>query len=348
MSASYSNDLASRSPSSWYPFSGTLPTWSTTSTGTSGGSNNSSSGSSSQSSNAPPNYSELLNPAYVNGVPTVNPAQGQIPQIDVNSILAAATGVNGQQPTGGSFAGSNGGMSMPNGQPNYHNMLATPSGLSMGAAGGSGAGVSGAMGGTPSQPTGSSLSQIATNAVTQALMPQFQQQQGALTAQLANAGIVGGPSGAASSALSGQQQQTLQAAIQPLIQQYASLGLQGALANQGAALQGSQFNAQQQNALNEYNASNLINTSLANAGSYNNMAQYLAGLQNNDWLAQLQAQTGLQEATAGGTAQAFQPIYTNPSPTNLSGLGSFASQPNTSATPSTPPSTSAAYYDGFS
>lgn len=174
------------------------------------------------------------------------------------------------------------------------------------------------------------LSDNATQAIESGLAPQFAQQQGALTAALANAGIVGGTAPAAASALGTQQQQTLQAAIQPLIAQYAGMGLQGALANQGA---------QQQ--VGEFNIGNLIQNAMSNSGTYNQMAQYLAGLQNNDWLAQLQAETGLSQGAAGAQTGAFEPVYTQPQPINFN-AGSFAPMPNVPSPTTGLPSSGAA------
>lgn len=235
--------------------------------------------------------------------------------------------------------------------------------------------------------------QAAIQAAQAYLMPQFQQQDNALTEALANAGIVGGTTGKALGDLGSQQQTTLANQIQPFIQQEQSLhqsatttdnansiqtsianqmadlqsqgmdqatalqtattnaanslqaqgynaqmayqiasqnaqaSQQAQQANQAAALQGGEFNASNLNAGQQFNISNLLNTANTDNNSYNQFLQYLAGLQNSDWMSQLGATANTATAGLGATTNAFQPVYSQPSPTNVGGLASaFAPQ----------------------
>ena len=165
------------------------------------------------------------------------------------------------------------------------------------------------------------------------LQPQFQQQNQALTANLANAGIVGGTTAQAVGQLGQQQQTTLQNDIQPFLQAGAlanqSTNLAGQQSNQSAALQGGEYNATQQNQQQQFNIQNLLQTGQIDAATANQMMQYVMGLQNQDWLAQLGAQTNLATTAEGATTSAFNPVYQQPSGTNLSGLGSAFASNNT-------------------
>jgi len=179
------------------------------------------------------------------------------------------------------------------------------------------------------------------------LQPQFQQQDAALTANLANAGIVGGTAPQAQAQLGQQQQTTLQNDIQPFLQAGAlanqSTNLQGQLANQSNAfnvatanqganlnaqqfnvntgLQGSEYNATAQNQAQQFNIQNLLQTGQIDAATANQMMQYVMGMQNQDWLAQLGAQTNLATTAEGGQNAAFNPTYQQPPQINLGGFG---------------------------
>jgi hypothetical protein len=195
------------------------------------------------------------------------------------------------------------------------------------------------------------------------LNPQFQQQDQALTAQLANAGIVGGTSAQAQAQLGQQQQTTLQNDIQPFLQQGAlanqstnlaaqqsnqGAGLTASQANQNASLTGGEFNANAQNQNAQFNIQNLLNTGQIDAATANQMTQYVMGLQNQDWLAQLGAQTNLATTAEGATTSAFNPVYSQPSSTNASGLGSLASAFTSNNTGVTQPTNSTPYGTGSS
>lgn len=164
-------------------------------------------------------------------------------------------------------------------------------------------------------------------------LPQFQQQDAALQAALANAGIVGGTTGQGINQLGSQQQTQLNAQVQPLIQSEQQLEQQGLTtdannnqaaqtANQGATIAGSEFNATTNNQAQQFNIQNLLQTGQIDAATANAMSTYLMGLQNSDWQAQLGAQTTTANNGAGITSGAFQPVYQQPSGTNLSGVGS--------------------------
>ena len=181
------------------------------------------------------------------------------------------------------------------------------------------------------------------------LQPQFQQQQSALTANLANAGIVGGTAPQAAAQLGQQQQTTLQNDIQPFLQagalanqstnlagqqsnqnnafnvgvanQGANLSAQNA--NQNAALQGGEFNSTAQNQAQQFNIQNLLQTGQIDAATANNMMQFIMGTQNQDWLAQLGAQTSTTTNSQNNQTAAYQPVYQQPA--TSSGTGALTS-----------------------
>lgn len=192
------------------------------------------------------------------------------------------------------------------------------------------------------------------NATLQSLMPIFGQQQNGLQDALANAGIVGGSTAGAMNDLARNQTQQATAAIAPLMQNAQSMQLQQALANAGntqqagefnvgnllnsqgqsaqqlleqalanqqAGLQGGEFNAGSLNNANQFNIANALNAGEYDTGTFNQMLSQMLGYQNSDWLAQLQAQLGMNEGAAGGQTGAFQPIFTQPSSPNFMGLG---------------------------
>lgn len=121
-----------------------------------------------------------------------------------------------------------------------------------------------------------------------------------------------------------------------LASQNAQLSQQAQLANQSTALQGGEFNASNQNAGQQFNISNLLNTANTDTNSYNQFLQYLAGLQNQDWMSQLGATTSAATAGLGATTNAFQPVYSQPSATNVGGLASAFAPQGGGAAASTP------------
>jgi hypothetical protein len=171
--------------------------------------------------------------------------------------------------------------------------------------------------------------QTATSELNSAAGVQDQQQNQNLMAMLAAQGISPGSSAAQAAAQNlGNQQVSALAPSLVSAQQYgAGLSEQSGLANQGALNSTNQFNASSQNSAGQFNAgsqntANLANQSALNsAGQYNasannsmtdqNLQNYLqaqqfdasaanssgsqqSAQQNTDWLAQLQAQLGLQ------------------------------------------------------
>jgi len=144
-----------------------------------------------------------------------------------------------------------------------------------------------------------------TQQILKSLAPQFAQQNHGLTEALANAGIVGGSTGGAMAQLGLQQQSQAQGDIQPLI-------MQALQANQGTALNAGEFNAGQQNQVQQFDIGNMIRAAMGNSQDYNQMAQMYGGMQNQDWLSQLGAATNLSTAGAGAQASSFNPIYQPP------------------------------------
>jgi len=191
------------------------------------------------------------------------------------------------------------------------------------------------------------------------MQPQFQQQQQALTNNLANAGIVGGSTGGAVTDLGNQQTQQLAGALAPYEQTAQQMLLGANEYNSGVLNNTSQFNAGANNANSQFNANTLNNNSQFNAGNilnanntnanilnqnsqYNttnslNAGQYdagtantilgqLLGYQNQDYLQNLNNQLSLAQDQQSGQTGAFQPIYQQASAPNFSGLaGAFGS-----------------------
>lgn len=193
----------------------------------------------------------------------------------------------------------------------------------------------------------------ATNELTQAAQGQDGTQNTALSQLLAAQGISPGSSAAqaAMQNLAVQQGNALDPSLAAVQQYAAGLGQQTALANQSALNSAGQFNAGAADTAGQYNAGSLNSAGQFNAGATNtagsqnasaanqmtlqNLADLLqsgefnageatsanqnqASLANNDWLAQLQAELGLQSqglSTAGGLAgqQAGQVVPTSPS-----------------------------------
>lgn len=184
------------------------------------------------------------------------------------------------------------------------------------------------------------------------LAPQFKQQNLGLTESLANAGIVGGSTGGAVTQQGLQQQAEAAGQIQPMILS----ALQGnQQATQGAsrdnasnALNAGEYNAGAENANSQFDVSNQIKNAMFDASQGTQAGATLAGFQNQDWLAQLQAQSNLSGARAGGVAGAYQPVYQQPAQTNYGGLASaFAPTPTASSgTPFVTPNFGAAGQGG--
>lgn len=152
-----------------------------------------------------------------------------------------------------------------------------------------------------------------TGAVTSAMMPQFKQQDQALRGSLADAGIVGGSTTGAVGALGNQQQTQLAGQISPMIQQI----MQG---NQATALNAGEFNANAANNMGQFDVNTLLNAGQFDASAANQFQSQGMQYQNQDWLAQLQAMSGM----FSGLGQAFDPIYQQPGDTSsLSGFGSL-------------------------
>ena len=151
--------------------------------------------------------------------------------------------------------------------------------------------------------------QTATTELTSAAGVQDQQQQQALLSMLAAQGISPGSSAAQAAGQNLDATQT--AALAPSLvsaQQYgAGLGEQSGLANAGAA-----------NTMTAQNLQDLLQSQEFNASAYNTAGQQSAGYGNQDWLAELQAQVGLQQqglSTSGSLAgdQANQTVPLDPS-----------------------------------
>jgi hypothetical protein len=156
-----------------------------------------------------------------------------------------------------------------------------------------------------------------------ALAPQFQQQQNALSEQLAAEGIVGGSTAGAEGALADNQITQTLGQIAPTI-----LG-----ANQ-QLLGASEFNAGANNQGSQFNTTNSLNAAQYDTGTGNSFLSSILGINNEDYLAQLQAQEALDAGAAGGQTGSFQPVFQQPTPTSFSGLGGAFTQqtPNSSTT----------------
>lgn len=195
-----------------------------------------------------------------------------------------------------------------------------------------------------------------------ALQPQFKQQQLGLNEQLANAGIVGGSGINAQQQLGLQQQSQFQGDVQPILaqlkgyelsqsqgnqlasntasqfgagqalqaaMQQAGLNLDAGKTNQSAGLAGGEFNANQANAMSQFNIGDIIKSAMADSGSFNSLQQLMMQMQNQDWLARLQGQAGLNGGAMSGQTGAFQPTFTQPGAApNLGGLAAFMPQSN--------------------
>jgi len=74
----------------------------------------------------------------------------------------------------------------------------------------------------------------------------------------------------------------------------------------------------------EFNIDNVIRAAMGDTAAYNQMALAQAGFTNEDWLAQLNAAQQLALGQAGATSGVSQPVYQQPAPVNLGGIGAAA------------------------
>jgi hypothetical protein len=171
----------------------------------------------------------------------------------------------------------------------------------------------------------------ATDELTQAAQGQDQTQNKALASMLAAQGISPGSSAAqaAEQNLATTQAQALDPSLASAQQYAGGLNLQALLANQSALDTAGQFgagaantagatNAASSNQMTLQNLLDTISTGQFNANAANTAGVDAAQLANNDWLAQLQGELGLQGqglSTAGSLAgqQANQVVPTTPS-----------------------------------
>jgi hypothetical protein len=185
----------------------------------------------------------------------------------------------------------------------------------------------------------------ATSELQQAAGVQDQSQNSQLMSMLAAQGISPGSSAAqaAMQNLSGAQGAALDPSLAGVQENAAGLGEQSGLANMGAlnntnltnqsALNtGGQYNAGANNTMTSQNLQDLLQQQEYNSGAYNSAASQGAGYQNQDWLAQLNAQLGLQTTGLNGANslagdQANQTVPLDPSLFSqiTSGVGAAAS-----------------------
>lgn len=170
-------------------------------------------------------------------------------------------------------------------------------------------------------------SQYGSNAMTKeilnAMSPVFQQQQKALTDNLANAGIVGGSTAGAVGDLANTQITQLLGQLAP-IQSAANQQQLGAQEfTSGQTQQNNQFNANANqsaqlanqssvNGANNTNVTNALSAGQFDTQTYNNLLSAILGYQNEGYLQNQQDQYGLATGAAGGQQQAFTPIYQQP------------------------------------
>jgi hypothetical protein len=130
--------------------------------------------------------------------------------------------------------------------------------------------------------------------VQSAMAPQFQQQNDALTANLADRGIFNSSAGQTlQNNLTGQQDASLSSAYEPLISQFA-----------GAYNSNNQLNASNQQSANMADYSGLLSQIGANQNNQQaaNATNYAGQQSNNQLLAQLQQQAGLSNQAANNAA----------------------------------------------
>jgi hypothetical protein len=174
-------------------------------------------------------------------------------------------------------------------------------------------------------------SQIAQ--ILAAYQPAAQQSQMNLNGALAASGVSGGGMTGATQQLQGQ----LAAGLAP--------SLASAIGNANSE------NQSAINSANQFNTSNLINANTGNVSTANNFQQYLAGLNNQDWLAQLQGYTGLNESGLSGQQGINQEAAGNYGIQGgtTQGLGSLTSALGNmygTASPASTPQTTSTPYDG--
>ena len=152
-----------------------------------------------------------------------------------------------------------------------------------------------------------------TNNILAGLQPGFAQQQQGLNEALASAGVMGGGGIGAENNLMLQQGLQSLSATAPYVMQ----GMEG---NQNAALNAGEFNAGAQNNAQQFDINNLIHSAMFDIGTQSGAQNNLAGMQNADWLAQMNAmQSGYY-----GAANAFQGNYQQPAP-STGGYANLAS-----------------------
>jgi hypothetical protein len=177
---------------------------------------------------------------------------------------------------------------------------------------------------------------LGANSLVQQIMgasqPVFQQQDQALTNDLANAGIVGGSTAGAQGDLATSQIQQLLGALVPAEQTAQQTQLGANEYNASNLLNTSDLNASIQNQNNQFNTGNAISSGQYDAGTGNTILSQLLGFQNQDYLQNLNNNLSLQETAETGQNGAFQPVYQNPQPVSFSGLaGAFGSNAGTNA-----------------
>ncbi len=179
--------------------------------------------------------------------------------------------------------------------------------------------------------------------IMNASQPLFQQQQTALTDDLANAGIVGGSAAGAGNDLATQQIQQLLGTLVPAEQTAQQTQLGADEYNASAINAGNQYNASALNQNGQYNTTNALNAGQYDAGTANTLASQIMGYKNQDYLQQLNNQLSLAQGQQSGQTNAFQPIYQQASSPNFSGLagafGSNAASTANTASNNTIPST---------
>jgi hypothetical protein len=175
-----------------------------------------------------------------------------------------------------------------------------------------------------------------------AFQPQAAQSNMNLQNSLAASGITGGANADATTNLQGTLASSLGSTLAQAIENSQSLGLNQAQTNAGALNSAGQYNAGAQNSANQYDAGATNQTNEFNTANNMTMEQFLANLQNSDYLAQLGSFTGLNEAGLGAQqglnsqySQSYQVPSTGSNP--FGGLGAaLGAATNTGSTPSTP------------
>ncbi len=224
-----------------------------------------------------------LNQLFPNGLPTTTTATVQgVPQINAQQI-AGGGDVNAPQSQGGGNINLNPAQRAAD--------IVAPQATYSGDVGASGVGAGSV---TATNANASLLGQGASTSdiqqsIMKGLLPQFDQQNRALTEGLANAGIVGGSTTGAIGALGNQQQEQAMSQMSQYIMQGLQMQQQRDLANQGAQNTNSMFNANldtstatgnRDSALSasEANAANSLQASIANQNAKSRNSEFNAGL----------------------------------------------------------------------